>query len=100
MKETVDEGVIKVGAGRTWYRVHRGDGAANDAAPLVTLHGGPGASLDEVPFIAPVLGGARGVRSITTSGSPLRLRDYPENARRARAALPRALQQALDECEK
>lgn len=45
------EGVIEWDTGRTWYRVD-GDLAVQDAAPLVILHGGPGAAHDYLERVA------------------------------------------------
>jgi L-proline amide hydrolase len=47
----VVEGVVHWDAGETWYRVE-GDLGAGDAAPLVLLHGGPGAAHDYLEPIA------------------------------------------------
>jgi L-proline amide hydrolase len=47
----VVEGVVHWDAGETWYRVE-GDLVAGDVAPLVLLHGGPGAAHDYLEPIA------------------------------------------------
>lgn len=163
MTVTTTEGFLEIGPGRTWYRVHRGEGVTDDAVPLLLLHGGPGgASLDGIPFIPVVaedrpvieydqldcgrsdrvgdtsrwtaealvdeLGKVRaalgldqvhlwgqswggtlavaylltrptGVRSLTTSGSPISCPMWLDDARRARAALPASTRRALLRCE-
>jgi L-proline amide hydrolase len=51
----VIEGVVRWDAGWTWYRVE-GDLGAGKAAPLVLLHGGPGAAHDYLEPIADLAG--------------------------------------------
>src|SRR5579864_7152595 len=47
----MSEGVVEWEAGRTWYRVE-GDLGAGGPAPLVVLHGGPGAAHDYLEPVA------------------------------------------------
>jgi L-proline amide hydrolase len=51
----VIEGVVRWDAGWTWYRVE-GDLGAGRAAPLVLLHGGPGAAHDYLEPVADLAG--------------------------------------------
>lgn len=157
------EAFLDIGPGRTWYRVTRGSDVAENAVPLLMLHGGPGAAtVDGTPFVRHVaetrpvieydqldcgrsdrvgdttrwteealveeLGRVRGalgldevhlwgqswggmlavayvltqpagVRSVTTSGSPMCAPAWLDEARRARATLPASAQRALIRCE-
>jgi L-proline amide hydrolase len=54
----VTEGVVHWDAGWTWYRVE-GDVREGDAAPLVILHGGPGAAHDYLEPVADLASIAR-----------------------------------------
>src|ERR1039457_2686732 len=47
----MSEGVLEWEAGRTWYRVE-GDLGTGGLAPLVVLHGGPGAAHDYLEPVA------------------------------------------------
>ena len=98
----VREGTISFGEAETWYRVtgefHPDDAAA--PAPLVVLHGGPGATHDYVLSLADLaeeyaLTRPPGLRGLVLADTAASWADFATEAGKLRAELPEDVQATL-----